>query len=566
MLRISKWLVIVFFLMLQGCGSMPMSQMSFSDEGLLIDHANALAEDDETWFDAVKASQQELQQAFDGEINPGLAMSLELDLHIHDDEQITTYLTKIVDRLLTGWQGVKPEISIVIESDEFFSAYVTEHHQLHLSTGVFRVLDNEDQLASLLAHELSHVLLKHNHEKSLVRSTLSSLDFAELLSADVGSIAGYIDKGSDVHQSAKYAKLGFSSMGLILADIFAPSWSRKNELEADRLGMDLVMRAGYNYEEFPKMLDQVYDAQVGKSERLRKLSKKIDGIIHENFVDSNKNQWEAIVETVKAEMAIKAKNMIIEEVALNTKEHEDREIRIDVIKQYIGNEYDDDLPPEVSLKPYQSVVGGNSSKARLAKDLKAIKVLNALNNEEFEVAKKKANKLRVGTRQDVISGVIAKSLVEVWNKNARAATHLDRLIKNKIHAPAEAYTKLAEIYVANKRYKQAEDVLKLGIKRIGRDYKFLPSLVHLKVAAGKMEEAESYTLECQKYDTERRDSIIMTLLGANSIYYEKCASILGYDVRTGKNPASSLMQGLQGLQENLGSPIRDRLNNIPFRR
>ena len=337
--------------------------------------------------------------------------------------------------------------------------------------------------------------------------------------------------------------------------------SRENELEADKLGMDLVMRAGYNYEEFPAMIENVYDAQMGKSGRLKQVSEKIDEVIQDNLIDSDNNQWEAIVEAAKVKKAIKAKDMIIDEIALNTKEYEDSTTRIEILKQYINNEYDDDLPPEVTAKPYKSVIDGRASKARLEQDLDAVEVLNALNNDKFDVAKKKALNLHIGSRQDVISGVIAKSLVEAWNKNARvAANYLARLTKDNPHAPAEAYTKLAEIYIADKKYSQAEEILKLGINRIGRDYKFLPTLIYLKVADGKTEEAENYTLECQKYDSERKDSLILSFF-ANSIYYEKCASILGYDVRAKNNPDTSLFQDLR----DLGAPITEKLK-MPFER
>ncbi len=530
MLRIDKWAVIFVVSVMLGCESMPTSQMSFSDDGILLDTVNEKIKDDTTWFDAVKELQQKTQQEFDGEVRPGLAVYLERDLHIHDDTKLTAYVTKIIDRLLSAWQGVKPEITVVIESDEYFNAYVTLDHQLHLSTEVFRVLDNEDQLASLLAHEISHILLKHNHKKSWLRSTLSALEFGELLSADVGSFAASAGLGSDVHEGAQYAKLGFASLGFIWAELFAPNWSRKSELEADRLGMDLVMRAGYNYEEFTAMLEQVYDAQIGRSERLRRISDKIDQIIQEDLVDTDKNQWEALVERAKMDMAVKAKNIIIDEIASHGKEHEDREVRIDVLNEYIIDRYDDDLPPEVSLESYLAVVGDKTSKNRLAIDSHAIEVLDALNNEDFANAKVLAEKLRIGTQYDVVSGVIAKSSLAALQQNSKAAAnYLANLIKHKIHAPSEAYTKLAEIYTAEGQFDRAEALLKQGIQRIGRDYKFLPALVFLNVQAGNTDKAEAYTLDCQKYDADRKDSVVNRLLGTSSIYYDKCVSILGYD-------------------------------------
>ncbi len=242
--KILGLLIIFGIFLLQGCESIS-PKSSFPNEGILLDHANLKAKGDGAWFDAANLGREALMLQYDGEISPSIAFYLERELHIHDDKELSAYLMRIIDRLLEGWEGIKPDITVVIESDEFLDAYISEYNQMHISTAVFRILENEDQLASLLAHELSHVLLNHNHKKSMVRSTLSALEFGELLAADVGSFAGQIQENSDVQRGSEYAALGFASLGFVWADLFAPNWSRSNELDADRLGMDLVMRANY---------------------------------------------------------------------------------------------------------------------------------------------------------------------------------------------------------------------------------------------------------------------------------------------------------------------------------
>ncbi len=559
-------LIIVSVFLLQGCESVS-PRSSFPNEGILLDHANLKAKDDAAWFDAANLNRDALMLQYEGELSPSIAFYLERELHIHDDKELSAYLSKIVDRLLDGWEGIRPDISIVIESDEFFNAFINEYNQMHISTAVFRVLENEDQLASLLAHEISHVLLNHNHKKSMVRSTLSALEFGELLAADVGSFASQIQENSDVQKGSEYAALGFASLGFVWADLFAPNWSRSNELDADRLGMDLVMRANYNFEEFPVMIEKLYEAEAGKSERLENISHKIDVVIQNNLANPGSNQWEMIVDAAKVNMATRAKNMIIDELTHHGREHEDRETRIDALKNYINAEYGDDWPPETSVKAYQSIINSRASKSRLDQDMLANKVLNALNDNDRDLARSKARNLRVGSGNFVISGMVAKSSTDALGKNVTTAANvLSRLVLERKHAPAEAYTKLAEIYTARKNYARAERVLQLGIKRIGRDYKFLPTLIYVNKAAGNMEEAEKNTLKCQAYDADRQQSIVLRVIGASSIYYEKCAAILGYDARTGKDAAPSLLKGIQELQENLGSPIRDGLNNLPFRR
>ncbi len=312
------------------------------------------------------------------------------------------------------------------------------------------------------------------------------------------------------------------------------------------------------------MIEKLYEADAGKSERLENISDKIDVVIQNNLANPGSNQWEMMVDTAKVNMATRAKNMIIDELAHHGREHEDRETRIDALKSYINREYGDDWPPETSIKAYQSIISSRASKTKLDQDLRANKVLNALNDNDRDLARSKARNLQVDSGNYVISAMVAKSSADVLGKNVTTAANvLSRLVVERKHAPSEAYTKLAELYVARKNYARAERVLQLGIKRIGRDYKFLPTLIYVNKAAGNMEEAEKNTLKCQAYDADRQQSIVMRVIGASSIYYEKCASILGYDVRAQNNPGSPL---LQDLRQNVGAPISETIRSLPFRR
>ncbi len=555
-------LTIVVFLLLQGCESIA-PRSSFPDEGILLDHVNAQAKGDTTWFDAADLNREILMLQYKGELSPSIAFYLERELHIHDDPELSAYLLRIIDRLLESWEGERPGITVVIESDEFFNAFISEYNQMHISTAVFRMLENEDQLASLIAHEISHVLLNHNHARSVVRSTLSALEFGELLAADVGSFAGQVAVNSDVQRHSEYAALGFSSMGFIWAELFAPNWSRQNEMEADRLGLDLVMRANYNYEEFPVMLEKIYDVDTKRSERLRNVSDKIDVVLQNNLVNPGSNQWERIVDTAKVKMATRAKNMIIDEIAHHGREHEDRETRIDALKSYINAEYDDDFPPETSVKTYETIINSRAAKNRLDQDMKANKVINALNNNDRDLARSKARNLQVGSGNYVISGMVAKATTDALGENVTSAiNNLSRLIREREHAPSEVYKKLAELYTASENYAKAEAVLQTGIERVGRDYTFLPTLIYVNKAAGDMEKAEENTLECQKYDLGRQQSIVRRIIGASDVYYEKCAAILGYDVRAQNNSDPSL---LNNVRETLDKPINQILN-LPFGR
>ena len=126
--RLLGLLIVLGIFLLQGCESVA-PRSSFPSEGILLDHANLKAKDDAAWFDAANLNREALMLQYDGKLSPSLAFYLERDLHIHDDRELSAYLSKIIDRLLDGWEGIKPDISVVIESDEFFNAFINKYNQ-----------------------------------------------------------------------------------------------------------------------------------------------------------------------------------------------------------------------------------------------------------------------------------------------------------------------------------------------------------------------------------------------------------------------------------------------------
>jgi predicted Zn-dependent protease len=113
----------------------------------------------------------------------------------------------------------------VIESEDI-NAFAAPGGYVVLTRGLYRTLENEAQLAGVLAHEIAHVVRSH-HLKILQQSQL--LDFgAGLLGKQVGKDNQLIQKviGSG-------------------AEICARSLDKNAEFEADRMGVVLTARAGY---------------------------------------------------------------------------------------------------------------------------------------------------------------------------------------------------------------------------------------------------------------------------------------------------------------------------------
>ena len=104
-----------------------------------------------------------------------LAVGEEKDLARHRGEglgfvrsaALEQYLNELRDALIlpSGKTGVPGRV--VILANPSFAAFSTPDGNVYISMGALQTLDSADEVAALLAHELSHVLLKH-HTSDLI--------------------------------------------------------------------------------------------------------------------------------------------------------------------------------------------------------------------------------------------------------------------------------------------------------------------------------------------------------------------------------------------------------------
>ena len=120
---------------------------------------------------------------------------------------------------------------VVFDSDQI-NAWVLPNGKVGFYRGILDVMDNDDQVATVMGHEAGHVAGRHAAERA-------SQQMAAGIGLGVAAIA--LDQ-SDVENSTAWAAvLGAGvTFGVILP------YSRRHEYEADRLGLQFMEQAGYN--------------------------------------------------------------------------------------------------------------------------------------------------------------------------------------------------------------------------------------------------------------------------------------------------------------------------------
>jgi predicted Zn-dependent protease len=148
---------------------------------------------------------------------------------VSSDEAATARVRAVGQRVVeAAGLGGRPWDYAVFE-DTAPNAFVLPGGHVGVTSGLLELVDNDDQLAAVIGHEAGHVVAHHAAERQ--SQTVAS----GLVLGVLGVAAGSSDAARAI---SDYGQTG-AKYGFLLP------FSRKQELEADRLGVDFMQRAGY---------------------------------------------------------------------------------------------------------------------------------------------------------------------------------------------------------------------------------------------------------------------------------------------------------------------------------
>ena len=129
--------------------------------------------------------------------------------------------------------------------DPGFNAFATPGGYIFVTKGLVQRMRSEAELAGVLAHEIAHVLKKHH-----LRAVQKNAGFA--LAGDFLSAAG---KGGNSEARNALMNIG--------RKLYASGLDKDDEFEADRLGVVIAARAGYDAFGLPSVLQMLRGQNAG---------------------------------------------------------------------------------------------------------------------------------------------------------------------------------------------------------------------------------------------------------------------------------------------------------------
>jgi predicted Zn-dependent protease len=168
-------------------------------------------------------------------------MGLQAFTNIKDETPVETSRTtnkyvQCVGKAITREVGGNWEI--VVFHDDAANAFALPGRKIGVNTGLLKVAENQDQLATVLGHEVAHVLSQHSNERV-------SQQFA------VEQGLGLVNAIASPQSATGQSLMGLLGVGAEYG-ILMP-YSRVQESEADILGLDLMAKAGFDPRESVKL-------------------------------------------------------------------------------------------------------------------------------------------------------------------------------------------------------------------------------------------------------------------------------------------------------------------------
>jgi beta-barrel assembly-enhancing protease len=156
-------------------------------------------------------------------------------LNLVKDPYIVNYVNSIGQSIVKELSSQPFSYNFYVIDSDVYNAFATPAGHIFIYRGLIEAMETEDELAGILGHEIAHVQCRHISDK-IDRS--SKINLATLAGLAAGVFLGI--SGSETAAQAVTVGSMAAAQSLVLA------YSREDEIQADKLGLENLNRAGYD--------------------------------------------------------------------------------------------------------------------------------------------------------------------------------------------------------------------------------------------------------------------------------------------------------------------------------
>ncbi|PWC57678.1 hypothetical protein TSH7_25330 [Azospirillum sp. TSH7] len=300
---------------------------------------------------------------------------------------VSEYARDVLRKLLEGVPGPRPATQVYLIPSSNFNAETGPSGGIFLTFGTLERLRTdanlgaEDHLAFILAHELAHVLLGHVEDRADSRDALRKLSIL----AQIGmQVAGAKAQDATKQRLGGYVLANVLGLEALETTLF-PAWTRDQEYDADRLGIDLMVKAGYLPDAAFDVIN-VINADEQERDRRRKAAKEAleKQLEEQRKIMPVKEAINAASASLQQQMEMSFKQ-VLEDLRNN---HPGSDNRDDALRTYVMKEYAD-VRPKMRKDPLQRVLNRSEVKLSLQRFRsleQALQLIDAKNPQHAQSA------------------------------------------------------------------------------------------------------------------------------------------------------------------------------------
>jgi len=435
--------------------------------------------------------------------------------------ELHDYVRSVLMRDLAGVPlpaSFQPDVHILAAPE--FTALCTPDGTVIVTIGLLEQLENEDELAFVLGHEISHAIYRHHDSDWLARSQY----YAVVNAAAVDDVAQHASIAIGAANASKVAR-GFDVMQHLYklsANVLAPQMTRSQEDQADSLGFDLMVRAGYDSEAALSVMDKLarQEAEAARAAEQAKAAEASSGGGGNSASSMGSTLLSGLGKLASNGFSVSsmAKNgdmtdfaftvfdSAVDSMSDEAASHHPATEREELLSAYEFREYRDILPVNPKPLPW-SPLSSSPLKPRLtallshysAAEDAAGYVADAGSSTPARAQAAVQRSTAAPTHDHAYTEFVASEFYGSAGKPQLSELALEKAVKGP-EPSWEVYSRLLDVYMARNDYARAEALMNEAVIRLDNSPVLLPKRIAILHAAGQDAEAAKLLPQCNGYD------------------------------------------------------------------